>query len=219
METIFHWIKVKANSKIDLIDSLFPSVAYKFGCSLSTIRREWRNIDPDVRRGQWQVDEDEVQIKVTRKNWFRLFFRNELSTIDSYLSFFRLGSPPKCIETIESGDNQLESSGLGCTRSFANEMLSSIRSFNTATEENGLRTVRWSVVDRTTSIEKWSFVLHWSWKSEFSCFLARWSQIQLAFPGRSCYTLQNRYRKLMQFRQINELFNGQQVFFCWLSHR
>ena len=36
-------------------------VAYQFGCSLSTIRREWRNIDPDVRRGQWQVDEDEVQ--------------------------------------------------------------------------------------------------------------------------------------------------------------
>ena len=39
-------------------------MAYQFGCSLSTIRREWRNIDPDVRRGQWQVDEDEVQMKL-----------------------------------------------------------------------------------------------------------------------------------------------------------
>ena len=42
---------------------VFRLVAYQFGCSLSTIRREWRNIDPDVRRGQWQVDEDEVQMK------------------------------------------------------------------------------------------------------------------------------------------------------------
>ncbi len=47
-------------------------VAYKFGCSLSTIRREWRNIDPNVRRGQWQVDEDEVQIKLMRNNFFLL---------------------------------------------------------------------------------------------------------------------------------------------------
>ena len=43
--------------------------------------------------------------------------------------------------------------------------------------------------------------------------LARWSKIQLAFPGRSCYTLQNRYRKLMQYQQINELFNSQSVEF------
>ncbi|CAF4368891.1 unnamed protein product, partial [Adineta steineri] len=39
----------------------------------------------------------------------------------------------------------------------------------------------------------------------------RWSQIQLFFPGRSCYTLQNRLRKLAQYRQINELFNNQQT--------
>ncbi len=49
-------------------------MAYKFGCSLSTIRREWRNIDPNVRRGQWQVDEDEVQIKLMRNNFFCFFF-------------------------------------------------------------------------------------------------------------------------------------------------
>ena len=47
-------------------------------------------------------------------------------------------------------------------------------------------------------------------------FLARWSEIQSFFPGRSCYTLQNRYRKLMQYRQINELFHSQQVF-CFPS--
>lgn len=48
---------------------VFRLVAYQFGCSLSTIRREWRNIDPDVRRGQWQVDEDEVQMKF-EQNFF-----------------------------------------------------------------------------------------------------------------------------------------------------
>jgi hypothetical protein len=53
---------------------IFHLVAYKFGCSLSTIRREWRNVDPNVRRGQWQVDEDEVQIILMRKNFFSLDF-------------------------------------------------------------------------------------------------------------------------------------------------
>jgi Myb-like DNA-binding domain len=40
---------------------------------------------------------------------------------------------------------------------------------------------------------------------------ARWSQIQPLFPGRSCHTLQNRWRKLVQYRQTNELFDAQQV--------
>jgi hypothetical protein len=44
-------------------------------------------------------------------------------------------------------------------------------------------------------------------------FLARWSQIQPLFPGRSCYALQNRWRKLMQYSQINKLFDCQQVSF------
>ena len=43
------------------------------------------------------------------------------------------------------------------------------------------------------------------------CFLGRWSEIQLSFPERSCYTLQNRWRKLTQFRQIDELFASQSV--------
>jgi len=64
--------------KINSVDLFLYSnkVAYKLGCSLSTVRREWRKIDPSVRRGQWQVDEDEVQIKIMQNNmFFLLVFR------------------------------------------------------------------------------------------------------------------------------------------------
>ncbi|CAF1194636.1 unnamed protein product, partial [Didymodactylos carnosus] len=38
---------------------------------------------------------------------------------------------------------------------------------------------------------------------------AKWSDIQKFFPGRTCYNLQNRYRKLMSYKQLNELFYAQ----------
>ena len=47
----------------------------------------------------------------------------------------------------------------------------------------------------------------------FNVVLARWSQIHLFFPGRSSYALQNRWRKLQQYRQMNELFRSLQVHF------
>jgi hypothetical protein len=40
------------NFEKNLFKLFFHLVDYKFGCSLSTIRREWRNIDPNARRGQ-----------------------------------------------------------------------------------------------------------------------------------------------------------------------
>ncbi|CAF4026959.1 unnamed protein product, partial [Rotaria sordida] len=38
-------------------------VAYELGCSLSSVRREWRNIDPNVRRGQWNRNEDNILLE------------------------------------------------------------------------------------------------------------------------------------------------------------
>ena len=38
-------------------------VAYRVGCSLSSIRREWRNVDPEVRRGHWTNDEDQSLLR------------------------------------------------------------------------------------------------------------------------------------------------------------
>jgi hypothetical protein len=55
---------------------------------------------------------------------------------------------------------------------------------------------------RSMSIERISFDL---------TILGRWSEIQVLFPDRSCYTLQNRWRKLVQYRQINQLFLCQEV--------
>lgn len=43
--------------------------------------------------------------------------------------------------------------------------------------------------------------------------LGRWSEIQLMFPNRSCYQLQNRWRRLIQYHHINRLFNEEKVFF------
>ena len=45
----------------------------------------------------------------------------------------------------------------------------------------------------------------------FNVVVARWSQIHPFFPGRSSYALQNRWRKLQQYRQMNELFRSLQV--------
>ena len=41
--------------------------------------------------------------------------------------------------------------------------------------------------------------------------MGHWSDIQLSFTDRSCYTLQHQWRKLTQFRQIDELFASQSV--------
>ena len=58
-------------------------VAHKLGSSLASVRREWPSADPSVRRGQGQVDEDEVQLQLIEKNAFILVFAVPRSTIDS----------------------------------------------------------------------------------------------------------------------------------------
>ncbi|CAF1008297.1 unnamed protein product [Rotaria sp. Silwood1] len=42
-------------------------VAYELGCSLSSVHREWRNVDPNVRRGQWNRDEDNILLESISK--------------------------------------------------------------------------------------------------------------------------------------------------------
>ncbi|CAF3124375.1 unnamed protein product [Rotaria sp. Silwood2] len=138
-------------------------IAYKLGCSLSTVRREWRNIDPNVRRGPWQVDEDETLIRSVLKqsnrgaiNWNFVACdvpgRSQTKCYHRYIHLTR-----KNVKTeFEPKDDQL------------------------LIEQHQLKS-------------------------------ARWSQIQPLFPGRSCYMLQNRWRKLMQYRQMNELFNSQEL--------
>ncbi|CAF1214011.1 unnamed protein product [Rotaria sordida] len=138
-------------------------IAYKLGYSLSTVRREWRNIDPNVRRGPWQVDEDEALLRSVVKqsnrgtiNWNLVACdvpgRSQTKCYHRYIHLTR-----KYLKTeFQPKDDQL------------------------LIEQHQLKN-------------------------------ARWSQIQPLFPGRSCYTLQNRWRKLIQYRQINELFTSQQL--------
>ena len=90
------------NFEENLFKLFFHFFDYKFGCSLSTIRREWRNIHPNVRRGRWQVDEDEVQIILMQKNFFSNHFKQSMKI----RSFSIIGAAAKCIKkTIESRNN------------------------------------------------------------------------------------------------------------------
>ncbi|CAF3751097.1 unnamed protein product [Adineta steineri] len=149
----------------DRHDNYIPlnKIAYKLGFSLSTILREWRKINPNVRRGQWQVDEDEVLLQSVSKQSNRGTINWNLVACDvdgrsqtkCYNRYIHLTRERRKTE-FEPSDDQL------------------------LIEQHQLQN-------------------------------ARWSQIQLFFPGRSCYTLQNRLRKLAQYRQINELFNNQQT--------
>ena len=38
-------------------------VAHRVGSSLASIRREWRNVDHEVRQGHWTNDEDQSLIR------------------------------------------------------------------------------------------------------------------------------------------------------------
>ncbi|CAF4750008.1 unnamed protein product [Rotaria sp. Silwood1] len=138
-------------------------IAYKMGCSLSTVRREWRNIDPDVRRGPWQVDEDEALLRSVLKQSNRGTINWNLVACDVL------------------GRSQTK-----CYHRYIHLTRKNIRAEFESKEDQLL-------------IE------------QHQLKNARWSQIQPLFPGRSCYTLQNRWRKLTQYRQINELFNSQEL--------
>ncbi|CAF0894867.1 unnamed protein product [Adineta ricciae] len=133
-------------------------IAYKLGCSLSTIHREWRRIDPDVRRGQWQALLQSVSKQSNRRtiNWNLVACdvpgRSQTKCYNRYVHLTRERDK---IEFRPEDDQVL-------------------------IEQHQLQN-------------------------------ARWAQIQPFFPGRSCYTLQNRLRKLMQYRHINELFHVQQI--------
>ncbi|UJR13361.1 hypothetical protein I4U23_000378 [Adineta vaga] len=138
-------------------------IAYKLGCSLSTIHREWRRIDPNVRRGQWQVDEDEALLQSVLRQSNRKTINWNLVAHD-----VPGRSQTKCYNRYIHLTRERDKTDFSC-------------------EDDQLLIEQHQLQN------------------------ARWSQIQPFFPGRSCYTLQNRLRKLVQYRQINELFHAQQI--------
>ncbi|CAF3754942.1 unnamed protein product [Rotaria socialis] len=138
-------------------------VAYQMGFSLSTIRREWRNIDPNVKRGVWKLEEDQNLLRSVLKQSNRTKINWNLVSIDVI------------------GRSQTK-----CYRRFIHLTKNNLKK-DFQPEEDQLLIQQHQIKN------------------------GRWSEIQLLFPGRSSYSLQNRWKKLNEYKKINELFYSQQL--------